>query len=190
MNTLQQFSKNRTAQLAHKAERGISFIPILLGLVIVALFTVVVVNQYNDSVRTTRIEGAKSEITTIISNAQRSYGAARQFAAVTTPMAINGNIIPANMRVGAGAQNVYDQAVLLVAQTCAVAGDCLRLTYPTAPGDCQEVVLAALPFTRLITVGTTVVRPLDGAINMASLNTACNVAAAASVNVLLDFGFR
>ena len=189
-NSLLPRAQTNAKRLVRKAVRGISFIPILLGLVIVALFTVVAVNQYNDASRTTRIEGAKSQITSIITNAQRSYGAARQFASVTTAMAITGNVIPKTMHLSTTvAQNIYDGVVGLASQTILTAGDGLRLTYPVYPDDCQEIVLRSLPLTRRITVGTTVVRPTDGDINMGTLATAC-AQTTTLVTVELDFGFR
>lgn len=174
---------------AQKGERGVGMISVLLGMVILAVLVVAIFNQFSDAQRSARIEEAKSQIATVISNAQRSYGSARQYGAVTTALAINGGAIPAHMRVGAGAQNVYDGAVGLVSQTIVAAGDGLRLTYPTDPADCQEIVLSSLPITRRITVGTTVVRATDAQINMATLNTACNVTTP-TVDVQLDFGFR
>jgi Tfp pilus assembly protein PilE len=189
-NSLLPRAQTNAKRLVRKAVRGISFIPILLGLVIVALFTVVAVNQYNDASRTTRIEGAKSQITSIITNAQRSYGAARQFASVTTAMAITGNVIPKTMHLStAVAQNIYDGVVGLASQTILTAGDGLRLTYPVYPDDCQEIVLSSLSLTRRITVGTSVVRLTDQAIDMATLANACAVTTA-TVPLQLDFGFR
>ena len=189
-NSLLPRAQTNAKRLVRKAVRGISFIPILLGLVIVALFTVVAVNQYNDASRTTRIESAQSQITSIITNAQRSYGAARQFASVTTAMAIQGNVIPKTMHISVNtALNTYDSTVALFSQTISQAGDGLRLTYPVYPDDCQEIVLRNLPLTRRITVGTTVVRPTDGAINMGTLATACDQTTTL-VTVELDFGFR
>mgnify|MGYP002377503531 CR=1 FL=1 len=172
-----------------KSARGLGMISVLLGMVIVALLTVTVFNQFTEAQRNARIDEAKGQVATIIGNAQKTYGAARQFGAVTTAMAINGGVIPASMRIGANANNIYDAQIAIAPVALVTAGDALRLTYPVRPSDCQDLVLANLNLVRQVTIGGVAVKPIDAAVNMGALNTQCNVAAAA-VAVLFDFGFR
>jgi type II secretory pathway pseudopilin PulG len=166
-----------------------SIIFVLLGMVISSLLLLVAFNQFNDAKRIARIDDAKSQIASIIANAQRTYGGARQFASVTTEIALNSRTIPAYMHVDGGAQNTYNALVALNPVNLTAIGDGLSLSYPVDPADCQDVVQNTLSLTRQVTVDATVVKPIDGAIDLAALNAACAVAGP-TVPVFFDFGFR
>lgn len=174
---------------AKTAQRGVSIVSVLLGLVISAGVLAVVFNQYQDSQRKSRIEAATSEIVGMIAEAQKTYGMANQYAAVTTAVAVQGGVVPPRLRVAGTntAQNRYNGAITFAPATITSANDSLTLTYNNVTNiDCQDLILSTERLTRRVAVGATVVKPNDGVVNVAAMAAACD--AAATANVAFTFG--
>lgn len=174
---------------AKAAQRGVSIVSVLLGLVISAGVLAVVFNQYQDSQRKSRIEAATSEIVGMIAEAQKTYGTANQYGAVTTAVAVQGGVVPPRLRIAGTntAQNRYNGAVTFAPATITSANDSLTLTYNNVTNiDCQDLILSSERLTRRVAVGATVVKPNDGVVNVATMATACD--AAATANIAFTFG--
>lgn len=175
----------RTARL----QQGISIISVLLGLVIAAAVVAVVYNQYTDSQRKARIEAATSDIATMIAGAQKLYGNANQYGAVTTAVAVQSGVVPERMRVAGTttAQNRYNGAVTFTPATITVANDSLALGYGSVRAvDCQDIIMSVDTLSRAISVGATQVKPNDGQVAVADMATACD--SAANVDLTITFG--
>lgn len=180
------FSNQHNSQ---HAQHGISIMSVLLGMVIAALVAAVGFNQFTDAQRKTRIEAATAEVSTIIAEAQKTYGAANQYANVTTAIAVQGGVIPARLRdAGANtARNKYSGPILLAPATINVASDSLDLTYSSVRSeDCQDVALTIDPLVNSIQVAGTAVKAVNGALNLGTLATQCD--SAATVNMVFRFG--
>lgn len=176
-------------RLAKASERGVSIVSVLLGLVISAGVLAVVYSQYQDSQRKARIEAATSEIVGMIAEAQKLYGTANQFGAVTTAVAVQGGVVPPRLRIAGTntAQNRYNGAITFAPATITSANDSLTLTYNSVTNiDCQDIILSTERLTRRVAVGATVVKPNDGVVNVATMATSCD--AAATANVAFTFG--
>lgn len=177
-------------RLAPRTQRGISIMSVLLGLVIAALVAVVGFNQFSDAQRKARIEAATGEVSTIIADAQKTYGAANQFANVTTAIAVQGGVIPARLRdPGANtARNKYSGDIFLTPATINVVNDSLDLTYRAVRAeDCQDIALTVDPLVNAIqVVDGSFVKPVNGTLNLATLATQC--ANTATVNMIFRFG--
>jgi Tfp pilus assembly protein PilE len=170
-------------------QQGVSIVSVLLGLVIGASVLAVTFNQYQDSQRKARIEAATAELTTMISEAQKIYGTANQFGAVTTAVAVQGGVVPPRLRIAGtnNAQNRYNGAITFAPATITSANDSLTLTYSNVTAiDCQDLVLTLDRLNRRIAVGATVVKPNDGVVDVATMATACD--AAATANIAFTFG--
>lgn len=177
--------KNRVAS----TQRGVSIISVLLGLVIGAGVLAVAFNQFQDAQRKSRIEAANSEIATMIAEAQKLYGTANQYGAVTTAIAVQGGVVPERLRVAGTntAQNRYNGAITFTPSTITTANDSLALGYANVSSiDCQDLILTAEPLTRRIEVAGTVVKPNDGAINIGTMSAQCD--SADTVNLTIVFG--
>lgn len=174
---------------AKSSQRGMSIISALLGLVIGAGVLAVSFNQFQDAQRKARIESATSEVTTMIAEAQKMYGTANQYGAVTTAVAVSGGVVPPRMRITGttNAQNRYNGAVTFAPATITSTNDSLTLTYNNVTNvDCQDLILSTERLTRRVAVGTTVVKANDAALNVATMATACD--AATTANIAFTFG--
>lgn len=178
------------ASLTAHPQRGMSMMSVLLGLVIAGLLAVVIFNQFTDSQRKARIEAATSEITTIIADAQKTYGVSNQYPNVTTTIAVQGGVIPARLRDGPAAttaHNYYNSPLTLEVGGIAATGDALTLSYGgVRQSDCQDLVLSIDPLVAAIDVNAVNVKPAGGAIALATLGAQCDTAAA--VPVTFTFG--
>jgi Tfp pilus assembly protein PilE len=175
--------KCTTATQGHQGGNALLFL--MLGLVVTAVMTIVGFNMYSDSQRKVRIEAASSEITTMISSAQKLYGNANQYGAVTTAIAIRSGVIPPRMRLdptSLQAQNRYYGAVTMAPATITTANDSLTLTYGAAnKDDCQDLVMNIDPMVRRIAVAGTEVKAADATVNIATMSTACDAASARDI---------
>lgn len=174
---------------AKSAQRGMSIVSVLLGLVIGAGVLGVSFNQYQDAQRKSRIEAATAEVVGMIAEAQKTYGNPNQYGAVTTAVAVQGGVVPPRLRIAGTntAQNRYNGAITFAPATITSANDSLTLTYNNVTNiDCQDLILSTERLTRRVSVGATIVKPNDGAVNVATMATACD--AAATANIAFTFG--
>lgn len=160
-----------------KQQRGAGIVSVLLGLVIAAGLAAVIYDNFSDSKRKTRIEAAASEIVTMVSQSQKTYGNANQFGAVTTAVAVSGGVVPGRLRVAgtSTAQNTYNGAITFTPTTITTANDSLTLGYGGVNNvDCQELVFASEKLMRSVSVGSTAVKPADGVVDVGLLTTECD----------------
>lgn len=170
-------------------QKGAGIMAVLLGLVIAAIVAAVVYDQFNDSQRKVRIEAATAEITSIIVQAQKSYGSSNQYGGLTTALAVQSGVVPDRLRVAGTntAQNKYNGAITLDPATITTANDSASLGYAGVPrSDCQDIVFSVERLNRGILVGAGVAKPDDGQIDVAVLGASCD--AADFVNLTFRFG--
>lgn len=172
-------------------QRGFGVMSMLLALVIMALVVAGIYNQFGASGRNARIDQAKTEIVTMIAGAQKLYGNANQYGAVTTAIAIQGGVVPVRLRINGTntAQNLYNGAIEFVPATLTSVNDSMVLTYGgVRKEDCQDLILGSDTLTRRISVGATVVKAADVAIDIAALSTACDASDTSDLNFTFGRG--
>ena len=181
----------RTRRSASISQRGVSVMSVLLGLAIAALVSAVIYNQYNDSTRKARIEAAQSEIVTMIAGAQKLYGNANQYGAVTTAIAVQSGVVPSRLRISGTntAQNTYNGSISFTPATITSPNDSLIVTYGgVRQEDCQDLVLGSDTMTRRMAVGATVVKAADQPVDVAALASACDSNANSDINFTFGRG--
>lgn len=183
-------SKTSTARPTRHAQRG-NVMSVLLGLVIAAAVAAVMYNQYNDSTRKARIEAAQSEIANMIAGAQKLYGNANQYGAVTTAIAVQSGVVPARLRISGTntAQNVYNGSINFAPATITSPNDSMVVTYGgVRQEDCQDLVLGSDTMTRRMAVGATVVKAADVTVDVAALARACDSNSTSDINFTFGRG--
>lgn len=182
-------SRRPLAKSLRRNQRGVSVMSVLLGLVIAAGVTAVVYDQFSDSQRKSRIEAATAEISAIVAETQKVYGATNTYGALTTAIAVQSGVIPARLRVAGTntAQNKYNGALTMAPATITTANDSVVLTYSNvARADCMDVAMSSDRLARRIVIGAATPKAADAAINVGTLATACD--AAATANLAIAFG--
>lgn len=136
-----------------------------------------------------RVNAEVSELPTIVTNIQRAYNNQPGFTPAPTIASLaNLGVFPeSRARPGdAAAVNRWGGAIT-VAAAGATLPNGLTLTYADVPSaECRELVPALSNSFRVITVGTTVVKPDGGNVNMTTLPGLCNVASG-RVNIAYSF---
>jgi hypothetical protein len=167
-------------------QRGNALVFSMLGLVIGGIVLALGISYYQNAQTNAQVQGTISEISAIIGGAQQNYGQ-YGYAGLTTAVAVGSRVIP-DTRADAGgatATNSYSGAITLV-DNSATTPSTAKLTYANVPAaQCTQLVNGAQSLARRVTIGTTDVKPLDGAIDVARVNAQCTSAG----NVAIDFVF-
>lgn len=182
--------KNSLKTKFASTQRGISVISVLLGLVIASVFAYIMYAQFTDSQRKARIEGANSEVATLIANTKKVFGAGGQYGELETgglTLAIQAGVVPERMVASdTTANNTYNAAIAMTGDATEQTG---TLTYPVRGEDCVDVVVTNDSLTTSISVAGTEVKPDGGTLNMATASAQCaSVDSSATADVDFTFG--
>lgn len=176
-------------QSEKRRQRGFASVELGLVLLVVAILVVGAVTYYNSNLRKTSITTNVQQIQSIAGSAKATYGYQNLYGQVTTAVAVQGHLIPDSLRDGAAATatNNFGAAITVAPANGTGTNDMLQVTWGNVPSDqCSDIVLGVATSLRRISVGATVVKPLDGAISIGDLNTACE-ANTNTGNVALTF---
>jgi hypothetical protein len=162
------------------ARRQNGFLSVELGLVllVVAITVVGAVTYYSSNLRKTSINANIQQIQSLVGAAKASYGIQNRYSQVTTAVAVQGRIVSDSLRDGAAATatNNFGSAITVAAANGTGTADMLELTWGNVPASqCADIVLGVESSLRRVSVGGTIVKPLDGELTIAALNTACEV---------------
>lgn len=165
------------ARQSLRHQRGNALLFGLLALVITGVVIAVGIGAYTDSEKSASVQAVTGQVVQVIGNAKQNYGQ-YGYAGLTTAIAVGARVIPQSTHVSAtAANNKYSGAITLVDNSGTTPGTAL-LSYANVPADeCTGIVNGTQTLARQMTVGGTEVKPLDGTINLATLNTQCTSAA-------------
>jgi hypothetical protein len=172
---------NSTRRTTRAKQRGNALVFTLLALVIGAIVVAVGVQQYNQSERSSSVQSVVTEVTTIIGSAKANDGQL-SYSGLTTAIAVGGGTIPRHLAISTTtANNKFSGPITLVDNNGATQGTAL-LSYANVPQDqCKEIVMGTQSLARQVQVAGSDVKPLDGAINPATLNAQCLSANAVAI---------
>lgn len=167
-------------------QRGFAALEFGLVLLVVAILIVAAVMFYRSNLRKTSVNNNVAQILATAGAARSNYGQQNQYANLTTAIAVQGNLIPADLRDGAAATatNSFGGAIVVAPATLTGATpDAVQLTWPSVTADqCSDIVMGIQAEGRRVAVAGTDVKPTDGAVNIATVTTQCDSAA----NVTID----
>lgn len=174
-----------------KKQLGAFSLELGLVLLVVALLVAAAVVYYRDNIRKTSINENVTALQYIGSNARVKYGKSNLYAQATTANTVRSQVIPTGLRDGGAgvltASNPFGGVITTAPQNLTGTADAMRITWPTIPpGQCSDIVSGAQGEFRQVIVAATVVKPIDGVINLTTLETACDVAA--PVTATFDVG--
>lgn len=159
-----------------------SIIGYLLAAVLVAIGVGVVYDQYSNGERGTTIQAVTAEVTGVIVDAKANFGP-YNCNGVTTAAAVSTGVIPkarANVTMSA-ATNIFNGAITLVDNSTSTPRTCL-LTYDGVPAAlCPKIVIATEGLVAAVDIGTTRVKEVNGALQIAALGTQCNAATSSTI---------
>ena len=190
MQTPAQILSKRFARKAtDKAQKGVTMIELSIVLVVAGLLAAAVFLAFQGNTRRVSVADNTSLITETAAELKKKFGLTGTYASVTTALAVQSRAIPEQLRVPATntAQNGYGGLITTLPTTLVVANDAVALLWPSVKqNECIDLVINTQNVARRITVGAVVVKPTDGALNLATTATNCELAP--SVNVTFDIG--
>jgi prepilin-type N-terminal cleavage/methylation domain-containing protein len=169
-------------------QKGFSLLELGLTLLIVGILIGVAAIIFANNNRKVSINKNAQQLQLIAGTAKSNFGMRNLYGSVNTAVAVQGHIIPGELRDGtsATATNTFGAPITVTSLTTPGAGspDALTLTWGSVPADqCSELVVSVADAFRRVTVAGTDVKPLDGSLNPVLLTTQCE----ASANVSISF---
>lgn len=172
-----------------KHQMGVTMLELSVVLIIAAILSAAVFISFRDNTRKNETLESVSKVTTTAGNLRKNFGVNNLYGSVTTAVAVQSRTIPEDQRITGTntAQNIFGGLVTVAPVTLTQANDAAALSWANvSPNSCSELVLGTAATARRITVGATVVKPTDAAVNIVNLNTACDVAA--PMAIIWDIG--
>lgn len=179
---MSKFGKFRAAH-QRRMQKGYSMVELTVVLVVISLIGAAVFFGLQSNTRRIEVGDNGSQVLEIMAELKKKFGRSNQYGAMTTALAVQSRAIPEQLRVTATtAQNSYGGVITVAPATCVTANDCATITWPGVPqAQCMDFVIGTQSGARTLSVGGTAVKPLDLALNMATLATQCEAAATSPV---------
>jgi prepilin-type N-terminal cleavage/methylation domain-containing protein len=175
---------------ARRKQSGITLIEVSIGLIIAAIVAAAAFIAFQNNARRTEVQDNIKLITEVISETKQKVGSTSGYTDLTTPIAAQLAILPAD-QAGNVLPNSYNAAVTLVGDDA----DTATLTWGGVEGDqCSDIVLAVAngvtDITGTPTTGTGgTVSDIAGDLTLAQASTICGTDGS-PVTLALTFGRR
>ncbi len=168
-------------------QRGDFLLTLVIAVIVVAVITAGAYAVYANLITKNEAKTTSDQVSTIAASLRANFGVNNQYGQVNTAISVQSATIPGDLRiVGTNtAANLYGGTITTVPTLLsgpAGSFDAVTLTFTNVPqNQCSNIVLASQGAGRRITVAATVVKPIDGTVNIATLTGACDVAAPVSI---------
>lgn len=183
-------TKYPTPQKKRK-QRGWTELGALITFLVVLIMTGTIYLVYQRISRMIAVNSNTQQIVTMASTAKATYGRTNQYGLVTTAVAVQGHVIPPELRDGSAttASNSFGGSITVAPASSGTgaANDLLSVTWPNVASEaCNDIVIGVSGAMRRISVNGTDVQTLDSALNPVLASTQCE--AAANVTVTFYIG--
>jgi prepilin-type N-terminal cleavage/methylation domain-containing protein len=178
-----------------RSQRGMSMVELSLVLIVLAVVLAAVYYGFAQNQRRVEIDENVQAITEIVGNLQGNFGKTNTYGQVTTAVAVQSQTIPGVLRVPTTntALNSYGGLIAVAGLNCpGIAGDvngCVQIDWPGVPrAQCVELAIGASNGTRRVSVGATVVKPMDLPLVVADLATQCDANVTSNLTFIIGRG--
>lgn len=164
-------------------QRGNALVWFMLAAVLGGVSIAAGLDMYQSGERSASIQQISSEVTTIIGDTQATFGQ-YGYSGLTTNIAVGAGVIPRGRAVSnlTAAVNKFGGAITLVDNSASIS-QTANLSYSSVPAElCMQIVTGTERLARSVLVGTTVVKPLNGALSASTLNAQCNAGTVAQIS--------
>lgn len=179
----------RLQAIKKATQRGVGMLEYGVVAIIAAIVLIGIYLAFNTYLTNSSVDDNVKDLTYIAGQLQQKFGAQNNYANVTTATAVTSHAIPDYLRVSgtSTAQNKFSGAITVAPATLTTANDAAAVTWSNIPSDrCADIVTGADKAFKRIAIGGTVVKPLNGTLNQATLGTQCE--AASNVNGTFTVG--
>ena len=157
-----------------KVQAGYTLVEIAFVMVVVAILMYPIISRFVESKGSASMKTDAENLIAVASRAADKWSNQADFSGATEATLLNVNVFPSDMVIGAVIKNKVRGTVTCTAVD--LTGDkdgmeCASTNYPKA--DCSTVVQKIDKAMRKITVGATIVKDTDGALDLTKLGNAC-----------------
>ena len=177
LNRLQTLRKNK----------GFTIIEVGIVLALVGIALYFVISKLSQTADQNKAQNLSTDLSSVIGNAKRLYASQTSYAGVTIGALRDNAVFPPQWNVAGTITGPFTGPISVAAGTLVAANDALAITVPNIPsGVCSDIARMMVEGVNIITVAGTVVKPNNGAMDVATLGTQCS--SAASVPMIFTFG--
>lgn len=181
MAIMMNWTSRGKARRERKAQVGSVMLEVSLGLTLLALVGGAALWAYQANSRRNEIKENATLISETIGSAQRVFGRTNKYSEVSSAKLVKSGVVPTQLRDAGSdtAHNSYGgeiRANSVAAGACnGSASGCMQLTWGSVPADqCVDLATQASLTVRSLTVGSTLVKPFDGALDDTTLTSICD----------------
>ena len=189
----------RSCQRTQHAQRGLSVLGVMLGMVVAAIFMLVVLKAFQDATDRQRADAAVAESTLLLAAVQKIYR--EDYTQLSTESVVLSGIVPRRMlagEVGGGAgaapsvRNTYGQSVVFMPSPDAGGLMLGRMVYPVGRENCAELAVMLDAMAYAIRVDGEVVKDRGLGLDMVQVANSCKASDRAGsgqfAQLAVDFG--
>lgn len=154
-------------------QRGFLSMELTVVLILVGVAAAGIAYSMNENSKRQKVEASQQLLQNVAFELKKQYG--MRYATVTTERAVRSNVVPDQFKLSPStAQNPYDGLLAFTPATLTTANDAVDITWPNQPSNrCSDLVTATENLFRRVSVAGTVVKPIDGDLNVATLSDQC-----------------
>lgn len=181
--------QRKQIKIIGRKQAGDAMVSYSVALILVVIASIAIFIALKENSRKDESMQTINIVSKTAGNLQAQLGAYGKYGDVTTEVAVRMGLIPESQRdIGAAtATNIYGGAVTVVPKSLTGTNDAAALSWKNvAANQCSDIVSGTQNRARQITVGTTVVKVLDGTLSTAAVSTACDTAL--PVEIVWDIG--
>lgn len=163
-----------------KKQKGEGLVSLAVALIVIAIIVGGLYSVFRDMNQKEATSTAVQQINQIGGSLRKNFGVHNQYGGITTAVAVQSRTVPDSLRITGTntAQNSFGGLITFAPASLTNADDAAAMTWGNIPpANCAEIVIGSQNTARRITVGTTVVKAIDAPLVVATLTTACDVAA-------------
>lgn len=155
-------------------QRGFSSVELGLTLLVVAILVVGAITLFTKNLRKTSINDNVSQLQQIAGTAKATYGAQNQYVKVDLAVAVQGHIIPDELRDGTAKTATNKFGAPITVEPDGATKDMLKVFWGNVPSNqCLDIVTGVANQMRRIQVGTVDAKPLDLELDAGALPGTC-----------------
>lgn len=163
--------------LRMRSEAGFTLLELIFVLVVAALIAIPVYSRFTESRTRSLISEESENLLAVIGSSQDKWANAEDYAGATQVVMRDNNVIPRAMLTGGAIVNKARGTMTCAPVTIGSTGsndglECTVTNYP--PAFCAGVAQKLDRAVRRITIGGTLVKPVDGTLDLTALGTQCN----------------
>lgn len=166
--------------IKNRKAKGFSLLEIILVLAVAAGFIIGVFMLLSKTQAGSRADTESKNLSTIVAGVKSLYTSSSTYTGLTNTVAANAKIFPDTMLNGSSVDplNAWKGSVTLAAAATgpsATAGSSFTITDTAVPAnECTKIVSGMAGSFYIVQVGSTVVKPAGGVVDIPSATTACN----------------